>query len=137
MAMTNDALALASADLWCIAPGYKMAANRVAANTAARNVSPQKNSAIAVLQMIGALTKAQMVPLRETIGQLAANPAIAELILLVDSPGGMVAGTHDLSTIISRAAKQKRVTAVVEDCACSGALYAISGATEIVIGETA
>lgn len=127
-------LTLATSELWCIAPGHAAGVYRAAPERPERR---QPGSTYALVEMIGTLTKPRMVEMRDRISALAANDSIGEILILVDSPGGTVSGTHDLHSIIARAAKRKRVTAIVEDTACSGALYAISGATEIVIGETA
>ena len=131
--MNVDALSFATADLWCIAPGQTAAINRPSVRL------PQRESAgvVAVVELLGALTKAVMVPLRQTIAALAGNDLVGEIVIIADTPGGTVAGTFDLHSAIAAAAQQKRVTAVIEDMACSGGLYAICGATEIVIGETA
>lgn len=89
-----------------------------------------------VVEITGVLYKPKLVALREQVIRLATNPRVGEILLLVDSPGGTVAGTHDLYAAISRAAKVKRVTAFVEDHALSGAMYAIAGASEIVMNHT-
>lgn len=91
---------------------------------------------VAVVEIVGVLYKSELVSLREKISRLAADDRIGELVLLVDSPGGTVAGTHDLYAAITRAAGRKRVTAVVEDLCASAAYYAIAGASEIVVNPT-
>ncbi|MFO0791928.1 MAG: S49 family peptidase [Pirellulales bacterium] len=131
--MTIEALTFATSDLWCIAPAYANSAYRPG-----REPIPTKGKGdtVAVVELFGTLDKRAMVPIRERVAALAANEDVAEIVLLVDSPGGTVAGVHDLHTMIARAAEKKRVTAVVEDLCCSGAVWAVAGATEIVIGET-
>jgi signal peptide peptidase SppA len=135
MITSIETLTLATSELWCIAPGYARASNRAAVQLPSRSQAVGKG--VAVVELVGTLTKQVTLPIRNRISQLAGDNAIGEIVLIVDSPGGTVSGTHDLYSIISRAAKRKRVTAVIEDLACSGAIYAISGANEIVIGETA
>jgi signal peptide peptidase SppA len=127
-------LTLATCELWCIAPGHALGMAKPTATPIERRLPAIP---YALVPIWGRLTKDRMVVIREHINALAANPDVAQIICLVDSPGGTVRGTHDLYLSISAAAKLKPVIAVVEDQATSGALYAIAGATEIVIGETA
>jgi protease-4 len=127
-------LTLATSELWCIAPGHAAGVRQLG------ELPPPRRAPVypyALVEIVGTLTKPRMVAMREKIAAAAANPAVGEIVLLVDSPGGTVAGTHDLYLTIAAAAQRKRVVAVVEDQATSGALYAIAGATEILIGETA
>ncbi len=134
MSLSLDTLALATSDLWCIAPGHAANANAAAARPLSRGST---GGTVAIVEVVGTLTKSPMVAMRNNINQLAFDDSVGEILLLVDSPGGTVAGVHDLYTTIARAAERKPVTAIVEDMCCSGALYAVAGATEIVIGETA
>lgn len=96
---------------------------------------------IALIQITGTLMKqvaggslsqggSSLVELRNLVRQAAAGDYKA-ILLLVDSPGGTVAGTPDLAETITAAAKIKPVYAFIEDMAASAAYYAISGATKI------
>jgi signal peptide peptidase SppA len=129
-----EALTLATSELWCIAPGHAAGFRLPPAELPPR-MKPL--FPFALVEIVGTLTKPRTVAMRQRIAAAAADPNIGELVLLVDSPGGTVAGVHDLYLTIAAAAKRKRVVAVIEDQATSGALYAIAGASEIVIGETA
>ncbi len=129
-----EALTLATSELWCIAPGHA-AALRQPPEVSDRR--PMPRHPYALVEIAGVLTKRRTLAIRERVNAAAANPDIGEILLLVDSPGGELFGVHDLYLTISAAAERKRVVAVVEDICASGALYAVAGASEIVIGETA
>jgi signal peptide peptidase SppA len=137
--MIIESLTLATSELWCIAPGQAATASIAMQDRPPRQpeerYSPPR--AYGLVEIVGTLTKPRMVAMRERVAALAANPNVGELVLLVDSPGGTAAGCHDLYLTVSAAAERKRVVAVIEDQATSAALYAVAGATEIVIGETA
>lgn len=126
---------LSSLPLWAIAAGYSNAVSDESPRP--RNPRQRKRAmGYAVVELQGVLRKPEFVAAREQVNLLAANPHVGEILVLVDSPGGTVAGVHDLYSAIAAAAKQKRVTAVIEDLAASAAYYAIAGATEIVINPT-
>jgi signal peptide peptidase SppA len=91
---------------------------------------------IGLVELAGLLNKPRMVAAREQIRNLANDESVLEIVLLVDSPGGTVSGTHDLYLTVAEAAKRKRVTAFIEDLGASGAYYAVSAATEIVMNAT-
>jgi signal peptide peptidase SppA len=66
--------------------------------------------------------------LAEQIRRLIKDQTIREVILDIDSPGGMAAGLFDLvGDSFARLRKAKRVTAIAQNDACSGA-YAIAAA---------
>lgn len=71
---------------------------------------------------------------RAAVESAVADPSVRRIVLRVDSPGGTVDGLSELGTTITNAAKVKPVIAQVEGMAASAALYAISGATEIIAG---
>jgi protease-4 len=137
--MILESLILATSELWCIAPGQAATANAAMPALPSRQKEERYPDARAygLVEIVGTLTKPRMVAMRERVAALAGNPGIGEIVLLVDSPGGTAAGCHDLYLTVSAAAARKRVVAVIEDQATSAALYAIAGATEIIIGETA
>ena len=91
---------------------------------------------VGIVELVGPLGKRELVHARERVNKLAADDLVGEILVVVDSPGGTVAGTHDLYAAIDRATKIKRVTAVVEDLAASAAYWAIAGASEIVLNPT-
>ena len=92
-------------------------------------------SAFGVVEIVGTLYKWKMVEIGRRIRRLAADPSIGQIILLTDSPGGSLAGTHELCLTVRDAAARKPVINVIEDACCSGALYATCHATECIVGE--
>ena len=70
---------------------------------------------------------------REAVG----NPAIKEILLDIDSPGGKVAGVMETGAAIANAAGQKQVIAQIEDLGASGAYWLASQATKIIAGPNA
>jgi protease-4 len=91
---------------------------------------------IGVVPIVGILDKGDLVDARIKVNELAADDRVGEILMIVDSPGGTVAGTDDLSRAVARAAASKRVTAYIEDLGASAAYYAICGASEIVCNPT-
>jgi signal peptide peptidase SppA len=70
--------------------------------------------------------------LASLLREAADDPAVTEIILDVDSPGGEVAGTEELAAVVAEARTQKRVTAVVNALAASAAYWVASAASRIV-----
>ncbi len=70
------------------------------------------------------------------IRALADDPTVATIVISVDSPGGTVAGTVEAAEAVTYARSKKRVTAVVNDVACSAAYWVASQASEIVVSPT-
>ncbi len=65
-----------------------------------------------------------------------ADPAVREIFLEIDSPGGEVAGVFDLADRMHAARGVKKVTAVVNEVAASAAYLLASVADEIVAPRT-
>ena len=94
---------------------------------------------IAFIRLQGALMKAESsvdsssstIRVRQQFKEAASRDDVAGIVLFVDSPGGTVAGTADLSAAIAAAAKVKPVRAFVEDMCCSAAYWAASQANSI------
>lgn len=74
---------------------------------------------------------------RRQIRAAAGDPDIREILLLVDSPGGTVAGTAELAEDVAAAARQKPVTAYIEDLGASAAYWVASQATTVYSNATA
>jgi signal peptide peptidase SppA len=69
--------------------------------------------------------------IRAGINQAVYDPNVKAILLVVDSPGGSVAGTEDLANAIKAADAVKPVYAYVEDLAASAAYWAATGARAI------
>ena len=65
------------------------------------------------------------------------NPAISEIILHIDSPGGMVTGVHECAEMIYQARGKKPMTAYVSGLGASAAYWLASACDEIVLDATA
>jgi protease-4 len=100
---------------------------------------PVTQSGIAVLQLTGTLMKhvgsleagTSTVLFRRQLRAAMNNPAIAGIMVLIDSPGGSVAGTYELAADIAAAAKKKPTHAFIQDLGASAAYWAASQTTVI------
>lgn len=68
--------------------------------------------------------------LMQQLNQAKANPNIIGIILVTDTPGGQVAGTHDFAQEI--ASSKKPIVSFVNNMACSAGYWISSGATHIM-----
>lgn len=69
----------------------------------------------------------------DNVRKLAADPSVHSIVIEAQSPGGTVAGTEVAALAVMDAAKAKPVIFVVNDMACSAAIWIGSQATEIVL----
>lgn len=108
----------------------------------------EHSDGVAVIDLVGVMVKHptlfgmffQEAVTTEIRGQLRAavdNRAIESIILHIDSPGGLVAGTADLAEEVRRAAGRKRTIAFIEDMGASGAYWVASQASKIFVNPTA
>lgn len=139
---------------WCIEPStfaacWKMAlAMDLAAHIQSAPVLPQtsyeivasKNgkASIAVIRATGLLMKqssslggTSTVGLRRQIRQAVSEESVSGILLVLDSPGGSVAGMHDLGNEIRSATRKKPVWAFVDDLCASAAYFAAASANMI------
>lgn len=95
---------------------------------------------VAVLEVSGPLTKhassfrsifggASYIETKQALRDLSANDEVQGVLLQIDSPGGHVAGLHDLHDAIRAFAAEKPIHAYAEDLAASAA-YDIATATD-------
>jgi ClpP class serine protease len=70
-------------------------------------------------------------------GAAVDNPAVAAIVLEIDSPGGMVAGVSEFAGQVRAATKRKPVVAYVSDLGASAAYWIASAAGELVVSDTA
>ncbi|MGC4033683.1 MAG: S49 family peptidase [Tepidisphaeraceae bacterium] len=95
---------------------------------------------VAVIKVVGLLTKYPMpcpeldewfgfcptLPIMEALNEAIADERVKEVAFMIDSPGGMVAGTSELAEAIAVADKIKPCRAIVSDLAASGGYYIAS-----------
>ncbi len=72
--------------------------------------------------------------IRMMLAEALGNPKVTSIVLLVDSPGGQVAGGMEAAQAIAEANRSKPVTALVESLAASGAYWLVSQAGHIKAG---
>lgn len=77
-------------------------------------------------------TSTSTIGVRRELQKAVADPEVAGIMLAIDSPGGYVAGTHDLASDVKAAGRQKPVWAQVEDLGASAAYWVASQADRIV-----
>lgn len=103
---------------------------------------------VAVLSLCGVMSKSGVgdsmtrtvstTLLRRDLRLASSDPAVRSILLLVDSPGGVAAGTHDLAAEVARiVASGMEVVSFIEDCGCSAAYWVASQATRIVANTSA
>ena len=97
---------------------------------------------IALVQLQGLLLKSassfggtSTVQVRREIRLAAADPEISGILLVIDSPGGSVAGIDALAADIRQAGKTKPVWAHIEDLGASAAYWVASQASRISAGS--
>lgn len=69
--------------------------------------------------------------------QAAADPNIARIVIVCDSPGGTVNGVQELADEIFRARSKKPITAVADGQMASAAYWLCASATEVVCSTSA
>lgn len=96
---------------------------------------------IAVLKANGTLMKGQSsfggtstIQLRRELRAAKDDPAVAGILLHIDSPGGTVAGTDAVARDVRNARKNKPVWAFIDDMTASAAYWIASQAGLIVAG---
>lgn len=106
-------------------------------------VSAKSGGTVAIIRAAGPLMKAassfggtSTIAMRRQIRAAAADPAISGILLLIDSPGGSVAGTQDLANEVKMATRKKPVWAFVDDLGASAAYWIASQANMIFANGT-
>jgi signal peptide peptidase SppA len=103
---------------------------------------------VAVVSIAGPMTKyptsfsalfggTATVRTRQALRAAAQDAEVKGALVVVDSPGGTVAGTSDLADDVRRFASLKPVHVFVEDQAASAALWVISGAGKVLANASA
>lgn len=101
------------------------------------------SSGIAVIEISGPMQKgeskhggADVLAIRRQLRAAARDPEARGILVVVDSPGGMIAGTDELARDVRLAGEAKPLRAHVDDMAASAALWAISPAERISASPT-
>lgn len=108
------------------------------AASAVERVAAGRGQTVAVVPVVGTLMKQRSslggtstVQLRRDVRQLAADPDVGAILLAVESPGGVAAGTDDLAREVAAARRRKPVWAHVDDLAASAAYWVASQAEQV------
>ena len=84
------------------------------------------------MSMLGSLFGGtSMLAVKAAINAAIADKSVSSILLRIDSPGGTVSGTTDLSDHIAAASRRKRLVAYVDGTAASAAYWAGSQAQEM------
>lgn len=100
---------------------------------------------VAILPVTGVLMKAESkfveststVALRQKLRAASKDDEVAEVLLLIESPGGHVAGTMELAEEVARTNAIKPVTAQINDLGASAAYWVASQASTIYANRAA
>ena len=99
---------------------------------------------VAVVEITGGLTyraynwwTTSYLDIRDTFRAALSDERVQSILLLIDSPGGEVAGLFDLVDEIYNARETKPITAVAAESAYSAAYAIASAASEIYLSDTA
>jgi len=103
-----------------------------------------REDGLAVVEIFGPITKGRSkfggtssVYTRGAVRRASLDEAVKAIVLLVDSPGGTVAGTQDLADEVRNANARKPVFAYIQDMGCSAAYWIASQARRIAANESA
>lgn len=80
---------------------------------------------------------ASTIAVRQQIRHAVRNDDVSGILLVVDSPGGTVAGTAELANEVAKAAKQIPLDAFIEDVGASAAYWVASQARRVYANPTA
>lgn len=103
----------------------------------------QVKNSVAVVNINGVMTKGgsslaedgSTIRIRQQVRKAARDDQVSAILLVIDSPGGTVAGTADLADEVRQANASKPVIAFVEDLCASAAYYVASQASEIHVNQ--
>lgn len=105
--------------------------------------APQAENGVAVIRIDGAMMKIRSkfggtstVDVRNQVRLAASDPSVSSIMLVIDSPGGTVAGTDALAADVAWANSQKPVHAHIEDMGASAAYWIASQAGRITASPT-
>ena len=87
---------------------------------------------VATLELFDILLPWNLETFRRDALAMLQDESIEEVILRVDSPGGLVEGTPETAAVVRRLAAKKKVTTVATGYCCSAAFWIASQSSEIV-----
>lgn len=97
---------------------------------------------IAIIPMFGAMTKGSSkfggvnsLRTRRAVARAARDRDIDGIMLQIDSPGGMVAGTDELAEEVKAATKRKPVAAHIDDLGASAAYWVAAQADSVTVNR--
>lgn len=103
-----------------------------------------QGEATAVVRVTGPMAKSAgkyaqtgTAAVRRALRAAVADPKVASVLLICDSPGGYVAGTQDLADDVAAANEVKPVVAYCEDLCCSAAYWVASAASKVYANASA
>lgn len=135
---------LANAELGPAAQGRDLAAadyarqiTRIIGNVAVISISGPIDRATRLSYFTGSIYSLGQDAIRAAIGEALDNPEISAILLSINSPGGVVAGTKELADFIASAAAKKRMAAYVDGLCASAAFWLASATGSIYAPKTA
>lgn len=119
--------------------------NAAEAAEAATNFGYEIQGRTAVIEIYGTMTKhgssfargGSTVRARRSLRNALNDPNVGSILLLIESPGGSVAGTKELADDVRAAAQQKPTWAYIEDIGASAAYWVASAAHKIFANDVA
>lgn len=111
---------------------------------AQKDTSYFTSQGVAIIRIAGSMTKGiskfggtSTILTRRAVRLARRDPAVKSILLAIDSPGGMVAGTAELAAEVREANTGKPVRAYIEDLGASAAYWVASQAETITANKTA
>lgn len=87
---------------------------------------------VAVIPVRGVLFREDQAAIRQAVGSALVDPSVRAILLDVDSPGGVVAGTKELADFLAEA-RSKKLCAAYANGACLSAAFWLASATGRVL----
>jgi len=127
------------------ASGVKLSEEEILASmSAGPRVSPKGAGAVAVIPIMGTITRranlmsnfsggTSIEQLTASFRQALADPSVKAIVFNVDSPGGNVDGVPELAAEILASRDKKKTIAVADTMAASAAYWLAASASEIVV----
>ena len=102
------------------------------------------DNGVAIIRLIGPMSKGvskftdtSTIQVRQALRAAVSDEQVRSVMLVIDSPGGMVAGTAELADAVRKADATKPVTAYIEDLGASAAYWVASQARRITSNRIA